>query len=267
MAVEFINEESKEFFYSDNYLNRIITLDRFIEFQENKFVFVSPTKWSDPYEKAFLQAKYEYEGRTYFHPLRPVTKEGYNLYAQCWTAGKQTEAIWKGFAPHEDGVMIKVSTSNLLKILDDLSNRGSYDFYVGKVRYEDSESLYNMKENYQIWNDIKNSNINNQTIGLLYKKRQAFDYEKEFRILAIKRDGRNKGPIIRLKINEVLEYVKYLKFDPRMGEKLFSFTKNAISRDFPNLEIHKSRLYSNPIKKLVFGGRSPIEINDEIILN
>ncbi len=102
MAINYINNESEDFFHSDNYLTRILTLDRFIEFQENKFVFISPEKWSDPYEKAFLQAKYQYNGNTYIHPLKPVTNEGYNLFAQCWSAGKQTEALWKGFAPHED---------------------------------------------------------------------------------------------------------------------------------------------------------------------
>jgi Protein of unknown function (DUF2971) len=267
MAINFLNNQSEDFFSSENYLNRIITLDRFIEFQENKFVFVSPTKWSDPYEKAFLQAKYDFDGKTYSHPLKPIAKAGHNLYAQCWTAGKQTEAMWKGFAPNEDGVMIKMSTLNLLNILTEISRRSSYDLYVGKVSYEDSDQLYNMKGNRQIWNDIQNGVINERTIGLLYKKRRAFDYEKEYRILAVKKNGRNKGFLVSFSIEDILNQIEYLKFDPRMGEKLFEFTKTTIQSKYAKLDIHKSRLYKNPIKRLVFGGALPREINDEIILN
>ncbi len=267
MAINFINSESERFFHTENYLNRIVTLDRFIDFQENKLVFVSPSKWSDPYEKAFLQAKYEFNGRSYFHPLRPIMNEGHNLYAQCWTAGKQTEAMWKGFAPHEDGVMIQMSTQNMLETLYDISERGSYDFYIGKVNYQDTDQLYDMKSHHQTWVDIENGRINDRTIGLLYKKRESFDYEKEYRILAVKRNGRNKRFYVSFNLPEILRFVKYLKFDPRMGEKLFGFTKNTIQKEYPELEIHKSRLYKNPIKRLVYGGIEPRVVNDEIIFN
>lgn len=267
MAINFINNETEDFFYSENYLNRIITLDRFIEFQENKFVFISPSKWSDPYEKAFLQAKYDFNGQSFFHPLRPIYKEGHNLYAQCWTAGKQTEAMWKGFAAHEDGVMIKMSTSSLLKIIEDISNRGSYDFHIGKVNYQDTEQLYDMKSHHETWVDIEGGTINNRTIGLIFKKRQAFDYEKEYRILAIKRTGRNKRFLVTFNFPDILNHVEYLKFDPRMGEKLFMFTKDTIHEKYPQLEIHKSRLYKNPIKRLVYGGIQPRVVNDEIIFS
>lgn len=267
MEINFIDNDTQEFFFSENYLNRIINLDRFIEFQENKFVFISPSKWSDPYEKAFLQAKYEFNEQSYFHPLRPIAREGHKLYAQCWTAGKQTEAMWKGFAPNEDGVMIQMSTRNILKILNNISHRGSYNFYIGKVNYQDSEHLYDMKAHHQTWVDIANGRINPRTIGLIFKKRQAFEYEKEYRILAIKRSGRNKRFFIQFTFEEILGYVNYLKFDPRMGEKLFNFTKQTLQNDYPELDIHKSRLYKNPIKRLVYGGIQPREFNDEIIFN
>ena len=136
MAVEFLNDGAKSLQSADKYIYRIMTLDRFIDFKNGKFVFISPTKWSDPYEKAFLKVNYHYNGKIYTHPLKPSKEKGTILYAQCWTGNKQTEAMWRGFAPNEDGVMIKIEGNRILNILEEISGRGSFDFYIGKVRYE-----------------------------------------------------------------------------------------------------------------------------------
>ncbi len=262
MAVEFINAQSQAEFYKVEFLYRIYTLTRFIDFQNNDFVFVSPTKWHDPYEKAFIEAKYFNNGTSYFHPLKP--SDVHRLYAQCWTASKQTEAMWRGFAPHEDGVMVKMGVLELYALLDLILKRGSYDFHIGKVNYEDSRQLYLIKSDRRVWDSIAQKSINQYTLGLLLKKREAFNYENEFRILAVKKQGKNKHVCVTFKVENLLDYVEYLKFDPRMGDSLFEFVKSKIIAEYPNIEIHKSGLYSNPVAKLTFNGNSPVEINDEL---
>ena len=265
MAVEFINEETEEFFNHENFLYRIITLDRFIDFQKDKLVFVSPSRWSDPYEKAFLEAKYQFNGNEYYHPLK--TTEGNKLFAQCWTASKQTEAMWRGFAPNNDGVMIKISANNLINILEEVSSRGSYDFHIGKVNYENSQVLYDMKAQVEVWQDIENNEVNDRTLSLLLKKRNAFNFENEFRILAINRHETINRSYVSFNFQSILNHVEFLKFDPRMGRQLYGFIKDKIQDQYPDLNIHKSNLYANPVKTLVFGGNPPPELNDEIVLN
>jgi hypothetical protein len=262
MAVTFLSKQTEQFFASKNYLYRIITLDRFLDFENDQMVFVSPSKWSDPYEKAFLEANYNFQGNVYQHPLK--TSNGYKLFAQCWTENIQTEAMWKVFAPNGDGVMIKLEANNLIKILEEISKKGSYDFYIGKALYEDVEHIYRMKQENGVWMDIAEKNLSERVLSLLLKKRMPFQSENEIRVMAVKRNGHNKRHYISLKVSDLLRYVEYLKFDPRMGEKLFKFTQEALNIKYPNLNIHKSRLYTNPIKTLTYGGRLPNKVDDEL---
>lgn len=265
MAVEFINHQSKKDFHKTEFLSRIYPLTRFIDFLNNKFVFVSPTKWGDPYEKAFLEAEYFNGNRSYFHPLKP--KDGYRLYAQCWTSSGQTEAMWKGFSPNEDGVLVSIAVSKLLALLTEISIQGEYDFYIGKVNYENPIQLYQMKADPRIWERIYEQRIDHYLLGLLLKKREAFDFEKEYRILAVKKEGKSEDHFVTFSIENLLRNVEYLKFDPRMGDSLFEFLRSKIRAEHPNIEIHKSGLYSYPVDRLTFNGNLPVEKNDELIFH
>ncbi len=264
MALEYLNDEAESLVEPDMYLYRILTLDRFIDYSRNKLTFISPSKWSDPYEKVFLEAKYHYENEEFDHPLRH-NDDGYKLFAQCWTGTKQTEAMWRGFAPNSDGVLLKIAGSVLVDILNEISERGSFNFFIGKVNYEDSDQLYQMKTLQPVWDDIRDSVVSQRSLSLLLKKRQAFSFEDEYRILAVKSNGRNSKGIAEFTVPNLVNRLNYIKFDPRMGEKLFEFTKDSLAMQFPEINIHKSRLYSNPVKKLHFGRRRPPEVNDELV--
>ncbi|MEP6795900.1 MAG: DUF2971 domain-containing protein [Saprospiraceae bacterium] len=265
MAVKFINNQSEDIFSSIKFLFRIVTLQRLSDFQNNKFVFVSPSKWTDPYEKAFLCAKYKFNENLYSHPL--FNNLGYKVFAQCWTASKQSEAMWRVFAPDKNGVIVKMSLKKLKTILTKISADGLYDFYIGKVKYEDEDSLYGMKADYQVWQSIAESKIDDYTLGLLLKKRKAFNVEDEFRIIAVKNNAIDDDPIKSFTINGLLKYVEYLKFDPRMSDSEFESEKSKILTVFSKVKIIKSRLYNDPIGKLTFGGSVPVEEDDEFIFN
>lgn len=55
MAVHFLTDDTKTFFDDpEKLLFRVMPLDRVIEIVEkNRWAFVSPTLWNDPFEKAF----------------------------------------------------------------------------------------------------------------------------------------------------------------------------------------------------------------------
>jgi hypothetical protein len=265
MAINYITEDDRIFFRNENYLYRIISVDRLIDFKQNKFTFVSPSKWSDPYEKAFLEAKYKFGNNEFFHPLKHQAYNGHRLFAQCWTTGKQTEAMWKMFATKENGVTLKISTTRMLEILNHIDTLQEYDIYLGKVNYQNTNQLYDMKSRQDIWEDIKNGVINNKTLGLLYKKRMAFDYEKEYRVLMVNKEDKHRYGIKHFTIDNLLNYFEYLKFDPRMDKKLFNLLREMFIKDNPDLNIHKSLLYDDPISYLLFNGSLPREINDEYV--
>ena len=265
MPIKYLNNETKNFFETENYLYRVLELDRFIAFKKNNFTFISPTRWSDPYEKAFLETKYIYGGKIYKYPLKEYNSN--KLFAQCWTASKQLEAMWKVFAPNHDGVMIKMSVRSILKILENISQRNSYDFYIGKVIYEDAQSMYQMKGQEFIWREISQQLITKDVISLMLKKRMPFKFENEFRIMAVKRNGSTNRTVLNFKYEHILGEVEYLKFDPRMGKNLFSLIKENIQIDYPILNVHRSALYSKPTQTITFNGPLPREINDEIIFN
>ena len=264
MALHFLNEEASSFFQNDNFIYRILTLDRFLELKDGNLAFISPLKWTDPYEKAFLEVNYNHEGEIFRHPLRPEGRKK-RLFAQCWTGSKQTEALWRGFAKNNDGVMIKFRTQVLLNILQDISNNSRYDVYIGKVVYQDSQNLYDMKTNIDLWQDLRERRLTDNVISLLLKKREAFNFEHEYRIMVIKRYGHNFKDITIFPVDELLNQTEYVKFDPRMGETLYEFIRASLAVQFTQTDFHKSRLYSDPLKTLYFGQRAPNEVNDEPI--
>ena len=77
----------------------------------------------------------------------------------------------------------------------------------------------------------------------------------------------NSHDYISFPVKNLISRVEYLKIDPRMGCKMYEFVRENFKNMFPNTNIHQSRLYENPIKKLSYNGRMPTLVNDELSFN
>lgn len=246
--VLFLNKETEQLFNEDKKaLYRVISIDRLIEIlDKDKWAFVSPTMWNDPYEKAFIEAEYHHNRKKFFLPIKPIRSGEnmqYSLFAMCWTETRESEAFWKTYTPNSDGVKITVWAKDLLAILKKIRD---YDVYIGKACYESFEDLYSFKGDDEYWKQLMSKTINETHLKLMLKKRIPFNYEKEVRIILVRRTPRINS-IAKVSIPDSKKFIHSYRFDPRMGSYMFKILRDTLVSQYhlPSI-IRQSRLYAKP---------------------
>ena len=148
--------------------NRFFSFSRFFQgVEEKKFVFISPTKWEDPFEKINL--------------LRD------DIYCICSTYDKSEneEALWKAYNDTSDEDKTVRISFGFEKMLDAFGKyEKEYDFYISPMDYYFSRDEILKISKYI--KQIPNLSLVNQ-INALCLKRKAFSYENEIRILVVKK--------------------------------------------------------------------------------
>ncbi|HUM50688.1 MAG TPA: DUF2971 domain-containing protein [Chitinophagales bacterium] len=254
MALFFLNKESQAIFDNpEKFLYRVMPLDRIMEILEkNRWPFVSPTLWNDPFEKAFIEAEYKHNGTNFCLPIKPNKVSGdihYTLFSACFTETSESEAFWKTYSPNGDGIRLKVNAS---QFRDSLSQIKNFDIYIGKASYEDYKSLYKFQEDETFWKDLQSKNTNETHLKLLLKKRLPFKYENEVRILLLRKKPMLKS-VAKVTLPKTISLIQGIKLDPRMGTYMAKMVKESfINKGFQPEVIRKSRLYSKPNSTITF---------------
>jgi hypothetical protein len=254
MAVHFLTDDSKTFFDDpEKLLFRVMPLDRVIEVVEkNRWAFVSPTLWNDPFEKAFLEAEYKHQGKAFFLPLKPkkVSSElQYSLFSVCFTATRESEAFWKTYSPNGDGIRLTVKATVLKTALAKLRD---YDVYIGKAVYEDYEKLYRFQKDVKFWKELQSQTINETHLKLMLKKRLPFEYENEIRIMLLRKTPMTKS-VAKVSLTKANELISGIKLNPRMGTYMARMVKEIFcAKGFTADVVRKSRLYSKPESTITF---------------
>jgi hypothetical protein len=125
----YLNLAKKDY---DKPIYRIIGKDRLMElFQKEKNTLVHPSKWDDPYENFILKSKVRMKsGEVKAFDLHE------NVYGQCWSRHKASDAMWRIYSPNKDGIRIKTTISKLLSSLYYGGiNKPSWSCVIGKVEY------------------------------------------------------------------------------------------------------------------------------------
>lgn len=141
---------------------------------ENKFVFVSPQKWRDPFETLF------YSENT------PIDDAEINVRAACFALNdfENEEALWH-FSPFSsdsaDNPTVRVAFK-MRSLYDELekyaSNNEGVDFYISTVEYEESNEILKLSERYS-------PNNLDDYIEQLCLKRKAYEHEIELRLFLV----------------------------------------------------------------------------------
>ena len=239
MAIHFINCTEDSFKNEFPRLYRFSTLDRFFEQLDSKKIsFVSPLKWNDPYEKYFLERDYRINNKQY----NLAFKE--NVFALCFSSISNSEAYWNMYAPKCDGVRIEVSSEKFLT--DFLSKIKGADVYVGPVKYYSTNDFYKKDiDTKKLSLSLNNHEEIIHQIELLYRKRNAFQYEKEIRIIIIPKRNNRRIEIVEHPYQFEQNNSK-ITLDPRTGNNLFKFIKANLLRN-NGLRISKAKLYNQII--------------------
>jgi len=264
MALYFLNPETQSIFDDkDKLLYKVLSFDRIMEaLEKERWAFVSPTLWNDPFEKAFLEAEYKHSGKAFSLPIKPVKKSdglNYNLFASCFTETPESEAFWKTYSPNGDGIRVTFNASDLKA---KLSNLRDYDVYIGKAVYENYDKLYKFKQDANFWRKLQSQKVNSTHLELMLKKRLPFAYENEVRVLLLRKDSMTKS-VAKVKISNLKNLIKAVKLDPRMGIYMSKMIKEAFSnKGFDKTVVRKSRLYSKPNSTIVFFKDLDLPISD-----
>lgn len=239
MAIHFINCTEDSFKNEFPRLYRFSTLDRFFEQLDSKKIsFVSPLKWNDPYEKYFLERDYRINNKQY----NLAFKE--NVFALCFSSISNSEAYWNMYAPKCDGVRIEVSSEKFLT--DFLCKIKGADVYVGPVKYYSTNDFYKKDiDTKKLALSLNNHEEIIHQIELLYRKRNAFQYEKEIRIIIIPKSNNRRIEIVEHPYQFEQNNSK-ITLDPRTGNNLFKFIKANLLRN-NGLRISKAKLYNQII--------------------
>jgi hypothetical protein len=236
MAVHFLTDDSKTFFDDpEKLLFRVMPLDRVIEVVEkNRWAFVSPTLWNDPFEKAFLEAEYKHQGKAFFLPLKPkkVSSElQYSLFSVCFTATRESEAFWKTYSPNGDGIRLTVKATVLKTAL---------------------AKLYRFQKDVKFWKELQSQTINETHLKLMLKKRLPFEYENEIRIMLLRKTPMTKS-VAKVSLTKANELISGIKLNPRMGTYMARMVKEIFcAKGFTADVVRKSRLYSKPESTITF---------------
>tara|TARA_R110000796_G_scaffold88850_1_gene191733 strand:- start:2335 stop:3102 length:768 start_codon:yes stop_codon:yes gene_type:complete len=250
METNFLNMTEKQ---KDEPIFRITSINRLFQlFETRNNVLVRPKKWEDPFETVISESitKLKFEDEK-------DTTVGFrdDLYGQCWTRTRESDAMWRIYSPDKNGVRISTTPRKLLYSLSStLDSVKNYSSYIGKVEYFSTPKLkdyVNKNVDKWVYFDIDGRGLAN---SLLFK-RNAFRHENEVRLIYnSKFKGYKSSDIFSYRINP-LELIDDIIFDPRIEYAEFKRHKKNLKEFRFNKKIVKSILYHIPdfkIKSKIF---------------
>jgi len=235
MSLHFINCTRETFLNEYKRLYRFTTLDRFFEMQKSgRYPFVSPLKWNDPYEKYFLERDYEVGNKRYALPIKD------KIYSSCLSATSNSEAYWNVYAPNSDGIRLGFESSVFLtELLDKIEDA---DVYVGPIQYFHTLDFTKKGiDTSRLSACVTSQQDIPYQIELMYRKRSAFLYEDEIRIMILPKKELKKNDEIDFPF-EITKHAMDITLDPRIGKNHFQFIKDNLQRDH-QIRISRAALY------------------------
>jgi DUF2971 family protein len=224
----------------DTFVYRIVPKNRFYELfdiQEN--VLVTPSMWDDPFENFVLKSlvldSAGAQGKFGFHN---------DLYGQCWTLHKSSDAMWRIYSPHMDAIRIRTTIDKLANSLSvHLNNWAHVQCLIGQVRYLSEAKLKKFAEL------VFKNGIALESIGrTLLVKRKAFSHEREVRLMYLEKDTNvsHANGLYRYPIDPHA-VIDQVMIDPRLSKLDAKALKKEIeSKTGFQGEIKRSLLYAPP---------------------
>ena len=218
-------------------LYRIVSFDRAAEIiTKRKLYFAHPSTWDDPYERV----------------LRHERSRA--IFAQCWCRKAVSDAMWRIYSPHCLGVRIGTTKQRLQRVLE----KAKAKKLIGAFRIQNVEYLYEGELQLKL-QDIRSRLASSYTFSNaaepLFKKRKAFDHERECRVLLFNKKWLEGEPAKGQSIEvDPFEVLTNIWIDPRAPEEVLNayryYLKDKL--EFPGT-VAKSKLYEAPSELEVEG--------------
>lgn len=214
---------------------RYISLIQFMSLVENNTIYLTRlTVWDDTWEVPSINLPTMKDNGGIQYPLY---SGGSDLFGQCWTLKKESDAMWRIYSPTKDG--IKISTSiEKLELIQGLNHSA-----INKVYYY-NDLIYGLKATQKF------SGLSHLfSDGLI--KRDAFEHEEEVRLIT-RNDKRligdkvSEGNYIDFKVNP-FELIEEIVIDPRCSDNYLSTITKYCQRAGFKIKPIKSDLYCKDI--------------------
>jgi hypothetical protein len=250
---------------------RVFQLGRFLTLLKQRTnTLVRPALWEDPWEEWWSSLVRKRLGATL-----PA-----DVFGQCWTTSKESDAMWRVYAPQQDGIKVRTTVGALRESISDANMR--YRATVSRVLYLSDTKLIGWGtgmighlEKKPSRGDLKDvrralaragldslimggSSREQRKFFAIYEadeflravnaigqykvKRLAFRWEHEVRLLAWspERLGLDTLPYPFDPAKNIHEVV----FDPRMAEATCALVREHLERLGLKCRSYRSRLYS-----------------------
>lgn len=247
MDIKFLNI-TKEEFLSTKLLHRYMPLEYALKTLNNKQLwFSNPVTWKDPFEKRFIEARYNDNGKeTDF-----IWKD--QVFCICMTQTLTSEAYWNTYTHQQIGIEFRIEK---VKLLDELRRyTRQYDIYIGKVEYMKIADIKRELGKIPFQAPVPKIKSPEWYARLLLLKRIAYKYEDEIRIIIVKK---NKTKELGINLDyqcRNTELIRSILLAPSVGkdttdllkevfEGKYGFTPLFDSRGRKKPRVLKSQLYT-----------------------
>ena len=218
----------------DTILYRYIGLNQFLSLVETKKTYLSKIKsWEDTWEVPAGKIPIQTIDGKIETPLYSIYDD---IFGQCWSFEGFSDALWRIYSPNKEGIMITTSVKKFL-LMEYKIKSGM----LGRVIYYDDlkQALdYRMK-----FKRPKNAFID----GFL--KRNAFEHEKEVRLVTINTDfflGKRIPNCNFMEVNiDPINFIDDIAIDPRANDHYVNIIKKYCERAGFTIIPKKSNLYSD----------------------
>ena len=215
--METTNEKSE-------YVYRIMPLRHFLStLKRGKLYLPRVSKWDDPYELFLFKQQFV---KSSGMPVDTMS-EANRIYAQCWTTARESDALWRIYSPDKMSVRIKTTTENIKKLADKAMGNGLY-VKPCHVKYKSNNDLGSYIKS------ITTLPSNDNLVESLFIKRNSFEHEKEYRIIAWMADfdeNNNYTPHCPeyIEIPFPGDFIQEVYLDPRLSQDEVAMLKPALA--------------------------------------
>lgn len=221
---------------------RIFSLNRFRDAVAHRSnTLVRPIKWDDPFENALLEAKGEMEDGT-----RVSVGFKDDLYGQCWTTDKDSDAMWRIYSPDKSGVRVRTTVGALYQsLVSSCPQFHEISCFIGRVDYLAQDQLIS-RFNDSRWATARVLDTTGRgQVSTLLLKRPEFAHEKEIRLVYFSNELNRTGSDVYSYPIDPLTLFDEVAFDPRWDHSQYLAAKTAAEKaGFTN--VIQSGLYRLP---------------------
>jgi hypothetical protein len=216
------------------YIYRYLPIERFFELvHKNKFAFISPNKWNDPFDNFLFNYEIQNKDNSFLN----------KLYVGCFTLNPHSQAYWKTYAPEGYSVRLRFETKKLFDLVLNLKDRS----WFGELNYKRETEIIEIFQNTNgLKASLEENEVNDTFLKVFSLKRKPFEYENEVRIII--ESKKLKDGIRRVNI-ELTSLISDVYLDPRIKpneEKVFKEYLKPY-----NLKVRHSKLFQHKNIKII----------------